>query len=67
MAQIAFRHLDPHDDADRVGQAVFSGIWKCIRCGLCSSVCPAQIDHVKLFTLLQDEAEARGMKPDSMV
>ncbi len=65
MAQIAFRHLDPYDEADRVEQAVFSGIWECLLCGECSKVCPAQIDHVSIFSLLRDEAEKRGMKPDS--
>ncbi len=63
MAQIAFRHLDPHDDADRIEQAVFSGLWKCILCGACSQVCPAQIDHVSLFRGMREEAERRGLKP----
>ena len=63
MAQVVFRHLDPHDEANRVEQAVFSGIWKCMLCGECSKVCPAQIDHVNLFRLVREEAEKRGMKP----
>ncbi|MCC8106212.1 MAG: 4Fe-4S dicluster domain-containing protein [Clostridiales bacterium] len=63
MMQIAFRHLDPHDDADRVEQAVFSGLWKCVMCGSCELVCPAQIPHLKLLTMLRTEAAKRGMVP----
>ena len=63
MMQVAFRHLDPHDEADRVSQAVYSGIWKCALCGSCELVCPAEIPHLKLLTLLRTEAEKRGMKP----
>lgn len=64
MMQIAFRHLDPYDEADRIEQAVHSGIWKCVLCGSCELVCPAQIPHVRLLTLLRKEAEDRGLKPD---
>ncbi len=63
MAQIAKRAIDPLDRADRVAQAAFSGIFDCTLCGKCSAVCPAEIPHVELFTLLQQEAEARELKP----
>ncbi len=66
MMQVAFRHLDPHDEADRVSEAVFSGLWNCDLCGKCSTVCPAQIDHMSLLSLLQSEAEDRGLKPKEM-
>lgn len=66
MAQVAYRHLDPHDDADRVGEAVFAGLWRCDLCGACMGVCPSQINHVELFSLLQREAEARGLKPNDL-
>lgn len=66
MMQIAMRHLDPYDEADRISEAVFSGIWNCNLCGNCTTVCPAQIDHMSLLGLLQSEAEKRGMKPKEM-
>ena len=63
MMQIAFRHLDPYDEADRVSQAVYSGLWKCVLCGSCELVCPAGIQHTKLLQILRDEAESKGLKP----
>ena len=65
MMQVAFRHMDPYDEADRVQQAVFSGIWDCAMCGSCDLVCPAQIPHTKLLEILRDEAEKRGWKPEN--
>lgn len=64
MMQIAFRHLDPHDEADRVEQAVHSGLWKCVMCGSCELVCPAQIPHFSLLQRLRDDAKARNLKPE---
>ena len=63
MMQIAYRALDPHDEGDRVRQAVFSGLWRCDLCGKCSTVCVAQIDHVGLLSQLQAMAEEAGLKP----
>lgn len=63
MMQVAYRALDPHDEGDRVRQAVFSGLWRCDLCGKCSLVCPAQIDHVGILTQLQALAEQQGLKP----
>lgn len=63
MAQIGKRFLDPEDQADRVSQAAFSGIFDCTLCGKCSAVCPAEIPHVAIFTQLQQEAEKAGLKP----
>lgn len=63
MAQIAMRHLDPEDQADRVTQAALSGIFDCTLCGKCAAVCPSQIPHVDIFTQLQAAAEEAGMKP----
>ncbi len=65
MMQIAFRHLDPHDEADRVQQAVYSGLWKCAMCGSCDLICPAQIPHVEILQIMRDEAEKRGLKPEN--
>jgi succinate dehydrogenase/fumarate reductase iron-sulfur protein len=63
MAQIAMRFLDPKEKGDRVSQAAFSGVFECTLCGKCSAVCPAEIPHKKLFEMLQQEAEKRGLKP----
>lgn len=62
MVQIAQRHLDPHDEADRVGQAVFAGAWNCLQCGACTEVCPSGIDVAGAIKLLRDAAEERGLK-----
>lgn len=64
MMQVAFRHVDPYDEADRVAQAVDSGLFKCVMCGSCDIVCPAQIPHVKLLSMLRDAATERGLKPE---
>lgn len=63
MMQVAFRHLDPHDEADRIEQAVFSGLWRCTSCSLCDKVCPAEIPLTKILTMMKAEAEQRGLKP----
>lgn len=62
LVQIAQRHLDPHDEADRVGQAVFAGAWNCMQCGACTAVCPSGIDVAGAIKILRDAAEERGMK-----
>ncbi len=66
MMQVALRHLDPYDEADRISEAVFSGLWNCNLCGNCTAACPAQIDHMSLLSLLQSEAEKRGLKPTEL-
>ncbi len=63
MMQIAMRHLDPHDESDRVAQAVFAGAFECIQCGNCTSVCPSAIDVAGAVKILQDAAKERGMAP----
>lgn len=62
LVQIAQRHLDPHDEADRVGQAVFAGAWNCMQCSSCTAVCPSGIDVAGAIKILRDAAEERGMK-----
>jgi succinate dehydrogenase/fumarate reductase iron-sulfur protein len=66
MMQVALRHFDPHDDADRIEQAVHSGLWDCIMCGRCDRVCPSKIPISKTIRKLKTEAESRGMKPTVM-
>lgn len=63
MLAIAFRHFDPYDQADRIVEAVQGGLWSCIMCGKCTELCNAnEIDHVSIWQMLRDAAEARGMK-----
>lgn len=61
MMQIAMRHLDPRDEADRAWQAAFSGVFECDLCGECSSVCPATIDLVGMMSMLQKAASEKGL------
>lgn len=64
MVAIAYRHLDPLDQGDRVLEAVSSGIFHCTECGLCDEVCAqSEIEHVKMWKAFKAEAEARGLKP----
>jgi succinate dehydrogenase/fumarate reductase iron-sulfur protein len=65
MMQIAMRHLDPNDEADRVWQAVFSGVYECAQCGYCSSVCPSTISIKENIKMLQDAADAAGFTAES--
>lgn len=61
MMQIAMRHMDPRDEADRAWQAAFSGVFECDLCGECSAVCPATIDIVGMMNALQKAAAEKGL------
>lgn len=61
MMQIAGRHFDPVDQADRLGQAVLSGVFECVGCGNCTQVCPAHIDIKRVNEYLQDAAVKEGL------
>lgn len=64
MLAIAYRHMDPLDQGDRVMEAVNGGLFRCIMCGKCDEVCPQQdIDHAALWQMLRDAAEQRGIVP----
>jgi succinate dehydrogenase/fumarate reductase iron-sulfur protein len=63
MFQIGFRYLDWYDEADRLAQAVSAGMYHCIMCGTCASVCPMMIEHLTMWQLLRDDAEKRGLVP----
>ncbi len=65
MMQIAMRHMDPRDEADRAWQAAMSGVFECDLCGECSSVCPATIDIVGLISTLQKAASEKGLGAQS--
>ena len=67
MMAIAQRVLDTEDQSDRIGQAAFSGVFQCIQCGACQDVCPSGIRITELIAMMQQEAEARGLKPTSDV
>lgn len=62
MMQIAMRHNDPNDEADRVWQAAFSGVFECDLCGECSTACMAAIDIVGMMNSLQKAARAKGLE-----
>lgn len=63
MYAIGFRHLDWYDKADRVAQAVSSGLYYCIQCGKCDEVCTSFVPHAEMWKLLRGEAEERGLVP----
>ncbi len=66
MVATMYRHLDPYDESDRVLEAVSNGLYRCIECGRCVTVCPRNdyFNHLELWTKLRSEAEARGLKPN---
>ena len=66
MVALAFRHLDPYDQGDRVLEAVQNGLWDCLMCGKCDEICQNhEIKHVELIQILRDAAEERGLKPSA--
>ena len=63
MQAIYLRTIDGEDVSDRIGQAVFSGLFNCVQCGRCSQVCPAGIPCAENIKAMMDQAEERGLKP----
>lgn len=64
MLAIAYRHLDPLDQGDRVLEAVSGGMYRCIECGKCDEACSqSEIDHLGMWKMLRQAAEERGLKP----
>jgi fumarate reductase iron-sulfur subunit len=63
MMQIYQRAMDTEDKADRISQAAFSGAFQCVQCGLCNTVCPAEIPIKENIADLQQRAAARNLKP----
>lgn len=62
MIAIGLRYYDPYDQGDRVVQAVQNGLFNCIQCGTCNSVCKAlEIDHLSVWADLRAAAEERGL------
>jgi fumarate reductase iron-sulfur subunit len=64
MLAVAYRHLEPLDQGDRVMEAVNYGLYRCIMCGRCDELCPQQdIEHLSAWKILRTAAEKRGIKP----
>lgn len=64
MIAYAYRHYDPLDQGDRIVQAVSSGLFRCIECGMCDTVCAQHdIHHVEIFRSLKDVARKRNLVP----
>ena len=62
MLAIGLRFYDPYDQGDRVVEAVQGGLFNCIQCGTCTSVCKAlEIDHLSVWADLRAAAEERGL------
>lgn len=62
MIAIALRHYDPYDQGDRLVEAVQNGLFNCIECGTCNSVCKAlEIDHLAVWADLKAAAAERGL------
>lgn len=65
MVALAYRHLDPYDQGDRVVEAVQNGLWDCLMCGKCDQICENhEIKHLELIQILRDAAEERGLRPE---
>lgn len=65
MQQMYMRHNDTMDQSDRIGQAAFAGLFECVQCGNCTKNCPSLIPGAENIKEMMDEAEARGLKPDT--
>jgi succinate dehydrogenase/fumarate reductase-like Fe-S protein len=65
MQQIYLRHIDGQDQSNRLEQAVYSGVFECMQCGNCTTVCPALIPAAENIKSMMDEAEAAGLKPST--
>jgi succinate dehydrogenase/fumarate reductase iron-sulfur protein len=64
MLKIALRFFDPRDEADRLKQAVFEGLWKCQLCEKCTEVCPQNLRPLQDAIIpMREAAKAAGLKP----
>lgn len=50
LLAVTKRFYDPRDDADRVKQSVYEGLFNCTFCGKCEEVCPKEIEITKIVT-----------------
>ena len=63
MMGIAQRYLDGEDQSDRLGQAVFSGLFKCQECGTCTRVCSSRIPIMEILQQMKVDARDKGLAP----
>lgn len=63
MQQIYLRHVDGEDKMSRVEQAVFAGLFECVQCGNCTTVCPSLIPGAEHIKEMMDEATVQNLKP----
>lgn len=64
MLAIAYRHMDPLDQGDRVMEAVSNGLYHCIMCGKCDQLCAHHdVKHIEAWKMLRAAAEERGIVP----
>lgn len=64
MIAVGLRHYDPFDQGDRVVEAVQNGLFECIECGTCTTVCKAlEIDHLSVWADLRAAAKEKGLEP----
>lgn len=63
MQQIYLRHIDGQDKSSRIEQAVFSGLFECVQCGMCTQVCPSLIPAAANIKEMMSLAEEKGLKP----
>ena len=77
MTKLAARYFDEREGKSdaRLAMAVREGLFECIQCGTCTSVCPkgelirvegaedSFIDHARYFKIMADAADAAGLRP----
>jgi succinate dehydrogenase/fumarate reductase iron-sulfur protein len=64
MQEIYLRHIDGEDKSDRIEQAVFSGLFDCVQCGMCTEVCPSGIKSAENIKEMMEKARKKGLEMD---
>jgi len=60
---VAERSSDPRDAMDRLVMALKDGLYNCLMCDACTSVCPHEIDCYSAVLTLRKRAWERGLAP----
>ena len=60
---VAERLCDPRDAMDRIAMAVNDGLYACLMCDACTSVCPQDIDGHGTVLKLREHAWRKGLVP----
>lgn len=63
LQQIYLRAVDGMDQAKRIEQAVHDGLFECIKCGMCTLVCPSRIPCAENIKDMMDAAIFAGIVP----